>query len=60
MKEERIFIELVKYDDNRIEYLVGGGLNDGSMNYHNNVAEAIEDMKNRVLDVRDDFKQDIG
>ena len=60
MREERVFIEIVKHDNGDVQYSVGGGLGDGCMEYYDTAYDAIESIKSRVFDIRDEFKRKAG
>lgn len=50
LQEERIFIELMKMPDGRVGIVVGGGSeNDGTMEGHEDLLSAIDDLANRVV-----------
>lgn len=50
MKEERIFIQITKYDNGSMTYIVDGGTKDsGQMESFNTPKECLEEIKNRVV-----------
>lgn len=50
MKEVRVFLELVKLDNGEVMMSTGGGIcNNGQMKSHDSIANAIEDLNDRVV-----------
>ena len=50
MNEVRVFLELIKLDNGKIMFSTGGGIcNDGQMESHDNLADAIRDLNERVV-----------
>ena len=50
MNEVRVFLELIKLDNGKIMISTGGGIcNNGQMESHNNLADAIRDLNERVV-----------
>ena len=50
MNEARVFLELIKLDNGKIMISTGGGIcNNGQMESHNNLADAIRDLNERVV-----------
>ena len=50
MNEVRVFLELIKLDNGKIMISTGGGIcNNGQMESHNNLADAITDLNERVV-----------
>jgi len=49
MKEQRIFIEIIEYEDGHRTYTVGGGTkNDGQMESFSTPADCLTELKERV------------
>lgn len=50
MEEVRIFLELLKMPDGRVNFIVGGGtINDGQMEEYYDLASAIKNLEERVV-----------
>lgn len=50
MKETRIFLELTQLDNGKITLITGGGIcNEGQMQSHDNLADAIKDLNERIV-----------
>lgn len=50
MNETRVFLELIKSPNGEIMITTGGGVcNDGQMETHDNLADAIKDLNERVV-----------
>ena len=50
MNEVRVFFVLFKLDNGKIMISTGGGIcNDGQMESHDNLADAIRDLNERVV-----------
>ena len=50
MKETRVFLELTKLDNGKITLITGGGVcNNGQMQSHDSLADAIKDLNERVV-----------
>jgi len=50
MNEVRVYLELIKLDNGEIMITTGGGVcNNGQMESHDNLADAIKDLNERVV-----------
>lgn len=50
MKEVRVFLEITKSNDGKIDFVVGGGVcNNGQSEVFNDLASAIKDLNERVV-----------
>lgn len=50
MDEVRVYLELIKLDNGKIMISTGGGVcNNGQMETHDNLADAIKDLNERVV-----------
>lgn len=50
MNETRVYLELIKLDNGKIMISTGGGIcNNGQMESHESLADAIKDLNERVV-----------